>query len=209
MQARKQSQENSPLKIALTGGIGAGKSTVAKVFEVLGIPVFNADDVAKSILVDNKDVRQKIVDLFGADAYVGDELNRTYLAEKVFTNDDHRNAINDIVHPAVGAAFANFYREHSESPYVIKEAAITIEIGMHEKMDAVVLVTGPEELRIQRVMKRSGMTRQSVLDRMASQRSDSEKRKYANFEIINDDLKPIIPSVLQIHHALIRSYKQR
>lgn len=147
-----------PLLIGLTGGIGAGKSLVANIFQSLGVQVFNADLEAREILNTSEAVRKQIIAVFGDAAYSGSEANRPFLAAQVFKNDSLREKLNAIVHPAVANAFETWVLKNSSEPYVIKEAAITFETGLNKSLDFVILVTAPEQVRIDRVMKRDGIT---------------------------------------------------
>jgi len=197
--------KNKPLRVAITGGIGSGKSIVAKIFAVLGVPVFNADLIAKQILSTDSSVVASVEQEFGKEAYTNGAPNREYLANLVFSDSAKRDALNSIIHPAVGSAFEEFCKLHSSAPYVLKEAAIVIETGGHEKADVLILVTAPEELRIKRVLKRDQTSRSLIEKRIAAQLPDQEKRPYAHFEILNDDKNPVIPKVLQIHNTILRS----
>jgi dephospho-CoA kinase len=202
---KKLLPKNKPLRIGITGGIGSGKSVVAKVFSVLGVPVFNADLVAKQILASNPDVVASVKEHFGEEAYKEGVANREYLAQVVFTDSAQREILNLIIHPAVVKAFDEFCQEHSSVPYVLKEAAIMVETGAHEHVDVLILVTAPEELRIERVLNRDSTDRESIEKRISAQHTDEEKRPYAHFEIANDDKNPVIPKVLKIHNSILRS----
>lgn len=191
-----------PLLIGLTGGIGAGKSLVANIFQSLRIQVFNADLEAREILNTSETVRKQIIALFGDAAYSGSEANRPFLAAQVFKNDSLREKLNAIVHPAVANAFETWVLKNSSEPYVIKEAAITFETGLNKSLDFVILVTAPEQVRIDRVMKRDGITENQVRDRMAAQWADEEKLKLSDYQIINDGKSLLIPQVLTIHDTL-------
>lgn len=202
--AKKLLQRNNPQKISLTGGIGSGKSVVAKIFKVLDVPVFDADREAKKILAEDDQVRTAVKSEFGSEAYEGSLPNRKFLAQAVFKNEEKRKKLNALIHPKVGEKFREFCMENSDKSYVVKEAAIAIETGSHEEMDAVVLVTAPEELRIKRVTERDGSDENEVRNRIKAQWTDEEKRPYATFEIVNDDHTAVIPSVLQIHNTILR-----
>ena len=191
-----------PLVIGLTGGIGAGKSLVAVIFNSLGVPVFNADLEAREILNSSSEVRKQIIGAFGESAYVGLEANRPFLAGMIFKDEALREKLNAIVHPAVADAFDLWVSKNSSNPYVLKEAAITFETGLYKSLDGVILVTAPKEVRIGRVMKRDGVTENQVLDRMAAQWSDEEKLKLADYRIDNDEKTLIIPQVLRIHDTI-------
>ena len=202
---KKPLPKNKPLRVGITGGIGSGKSIVAKVFSVLGVPVFNADLIGKQILSTDSSVEVEVVQHFGREAYVGGVPDREYLAKVVFSDSAKRETLNSIIHPAVGKAFEEFCKLHSSAPYVLKEAAILIETGGHEKLDTLLLVTAPEQLRVERVINRDQTSRELIEKRIAAQLPDQEKRPFAHFEIINDDKNPVIPKVLQIHNTILRS----
>lgn len=203
--AKKPLPKNKPARVGITGGIGAGKSIVAKVFTVLGVPVFNADLVAKDILASDQLVIASVKENFGEEAYRSGIPNREYLARLVFGDVAKREKLNSIIHPAVGDAFEVFCQANQAEPYVLKEAAILIETGGHAQLDFLILVTAPQELRLDRVTNRDATDRDSVEKRMSAQLSDSEKRPFANFEIVNDDKNPVIPKVLQIHSDMLLS----
>lgn len=199
-----QKNKSQPLLIGLTGGIGAGKTLVANIFELLRVPVFNADTEAKAILGNDENVRARVIEVFGPEAYSGSEPNRKFLARRVFSNDEMREKLNAIIHPAVGEAFKQWAEDHSDKPYVLKEAAIIFETGGESKLDGVVLVTAPEMVRIERVMNRDKVSENQVRDRMAAQWSDEEKLKNSDYHIVNDGKTAIIPQVLTLNDALLK-----
>ena len=190
------------IKVGITGGIGSGKSIVCKVFMLLGIPIFEADQVAKDLMNSNTEVIHRLIHLFGKEIYIGNnELNRKKLAKIIFNSDVQREKVNQIVHPAVKAAFENWL-QIQKAPYIIHEAAILFESGFYRMMDYTILITAPDEMRIERVMKRDGIDIKKVKERMEKQWSDSEKRKLASFELINDDKDLIIPQIIKIDKNL-------
>ena len=190
------------IKVGITGGIGSGKSTVCEIFRLLGIPVFVADQEAKILMNSNTEVIKKLIHLFGKDIYTKNRiLNRKKLAEIIFNNDIQREMVNQIVHPAVRTAFMNWI-EKQDSPYIIHEAAILFESGFYKMMDYTLLVTAPEKMRIERVMERDGIETKNIKDRMEKQWPDSEKRKLASFELVNDNQDLIIPQIIKIDENL-------
>lgn len=195
------------LNIGLTGGIGSGKSTVAKIFESLGIPHYSADDRAKWLMSHDADLVEKLTSHFGEQVYLGGELNRPFLAEKIFSNPDERDWVNGVVHPAVARDFER-WRASSNAPYVIREAAILFETGGHVLSDSNILVTAPESIRIERVVKRDGVTEDQVKSRMDAQWSEEKKIPLADFIILNDGKNPLIPQVLKIHETILRRANQ-
>ncbi len=190
------------LKVGITGGIGSGKTTVCRIFEVLGIPVFYADDVAKSLMDDDPDLKHQIAVLLGESVYASGRLDRAAVSKAVFNNPEKLATLNALVHPAAVRA-ANNWLAVQKTPYAIKETAIFYESGTHVGMDIMIGVFAPEEIRILRAMKRSKVTREEVLSRMARQMNDEEKMKRCDFVIVNDDRTALIPQVLELHQKLV------
>ncbi|MGF7075362.1 dephospho-CoA kinase [Mucilaginibacter sp. 3215] len=192
------------LKIGLTGNIGSGKTTVAQVFELLGIPVFYADDEAKKVMVADRLLIEGIKQTFGPQAYFDDgSLNRKYISGIVFNNKAELEKLNALVHPAVFRAFDSFDRLHKDAPYVIREAAILFESGSYKMCDRAIMITAPLEVRIARVIERDGISRADVESREARQLSQEEKLKLANDVIINDGKQLVIPQVLALHELYL------
>lgn len=190
------------LKVGITGGIGSGKSTICKVFEKLGTPVFEADPVAKRLIDTDPEIRKGLIDLFGPDIYTANEgIDRKKLAKKIFNDEIQLEKVNALVHPAVRAAFLK-WAELQDVPYVVHEAAILFESGFYKMMDYSILVTAPEEDRIKRVTMRDGSSREQVIERMNRQWSDEEKRKLASIEIKNDNRELILPQIVKIDKQL-------
>ena len=162
--------------IGITGGIGSGKTTVCNVFRILGAPVFEADAVARQLMDSDEIIKNSLIDLFGKTVYIEGKLNRNMLATAIFRNTGLRAKVNELVHPAVYNDFYEWLKRNKKFKYVIYEAAILFEGGFYEKMDFSILVTAPEEERIARVMKRSGISEQSVRERMKSQWTDIKKK---------------------------------
>jgi len=191
------------LKIGITGGIGAGKSTVAGIFKVLGVPVFDADATAKNILNTNPVLRDQIAATFGSESYKNGLLDKKYLATLVFNNPDELAKLNALVHPATIAAADKWASRFLDRPYIIKEAALLFEAGTNVGLDYIIGVTAPVELRIKRVMDRDQVSREEVLSRMQHQLDDTEKMKRCNFVIDNSDASLVIPQVLALHAKFI------
>ncbi len=190
------------LKIGLTGGIGSGKTTVAKVFEVLGIPVYYADDAAKKLMNENAQLKQQLIAHFGEDTYNNGQLNRKHLASLVFGNKEKTELLNSIIHP-VTIADAEQWFAKQQSPYVLKEAALLFESGAAAGLDYIIGVTAPETMRLKRVMDRDGVTAEEVKKRMSNQLDDSIKMRLCNFVICNNEQKMILPQVVQLHNQLL------
>lgn len=188
------------LKIGITGGIGSGKTTVCQVFEALSIPVFNADEVAKMIMVSDRDLVKGIKLAFGEKAYFNNgELNRKFLSDIVFNDSQALQMLNELVHPAAIRAFDEWALKQT-SKYCLHEAAILFESGAYKSCDKSILVYAPEDLRIQRVINRDGVSEQEVRARIDKQMPEDEKEKLADFVILNDGKTAIIPQVLELHH---------
>lgn len=193
-------------KIGLTGGIGSGKSTVAKVFEVLGIPVYYADDSAKRIMNADKALIQKIKDLFGESIYSDGQLNKKQLADIVFNTPEKLEKLNNLIHPAT-IADAEKWMQQQTSPYTLKEAALIFESGAQQHLDYVIGVTAPAPLRIKRTMQRDGISREDVMARMNKQMDDSVKMKLCDFVLINDEQEMLLPQILDLHENLLKLAK--
>ncbi len=189
--------------IGITGGIGSGKSTVCRVFSLLGTPVFEADVVAKHLYNSNSEIKTGLIRLFGAQIYTPDgRLDRKKLAAKIFGNDIHMARVNELVHPVVLKEFENWLKLHKKAPYVIHEAAILFESGFYKMMDFTLLVTAPGDQRIARVMARDGVTEQMVRERMQNQWSEEKKGQLASKILVNDNKNLMIPEIIQIDKNL-------
>ncbi|MGY6561086.1 MAG: dephospho-CoA kinase [Luteibaculaceae bacterium] len=191
------------LEIGITGGIGSGKTTVCKVFESFGVPVFYADTEAKEIVNTSTAVKQRIIELFGKEAFIDGVYNRKFIASKVFSNRDLLYKLNRIIHPAVQEKYKIWKSTHIDKPYVLKEAAILIETQTHKELDAIILVVAPKELKIKRVTSRDNSTVEEVLARMDKQLSDFVKQSFARYVIENDEKTPLIPKIENIHNSII------
>lgn len=178
-------------KIGLTGGIGAGKSYVAKILELMHYPVFNSDASAKEIMNTDQEVRDILVTHFGSECYENGSLNRPFLAKIIFSNEEDKNFVNGLIHPRVRQAFDNFAKEHSNT-IVFNEAAILFETGAHKNFDATLLVTAPKELRIERVMNRDGVSREQVEARINIQWDEERKIELADFVLVNDEKQSVL-----------------
>ena len=190
------------LKIGLTGGIGSGKSTVAEIFKVLGIPVFDADSVAKKILNEDENLKHQIINLFGNEAYQNGLLNKKHIADIVFKDAFKLEQLNALVHPATLAA-ADVWMQSQTSAYAVKEAALLFEAGTAAHLDFIIGVKAPKSLRIHRVMERDHVSRKEVLTRMSRQIEDDIKMRLCDFVVMNDDQQLLIPQVISLHDKLI------
>jgi dephospho-CoA kinase len=190
------------IKVGITGGIGSGKSTVAKVFEVLGIPVYYADEAGRRLTNENADLQLKIKALFGEAAYANNQLNRKYIADIVFASPEKLALLNSIIHPATFAD-AEQWMHNQTTAYAIKEAAIIFESGAQEYLDYVIGVYAPTPLRIQRTMQRDNISREEVMARMDKQMDEVIKMKLCDFVIKNDEQELLIPQVIALHQHLL------
>ena len=190
------------LKVGLTGGIGSGKSLVAGIFEVLGIPVYYADEAAKRLQNSDPELKAKIIDLLGSGAYLEGRLNRKYISDIVFGDQEKLNQLNALVHPATIRDAENWLKSQ-DAAYAIKEAALIFESGSQRDLDYVIGVSAPETLRIKRTVERDGISPDEVMKRMGSQITDRVKMRLCHFVIYNDEKQLLIPQVLAIHQKLI------
>lgn len=191
------------LKVGITGGIGSGKSTVCRVFSVLGIPVFNADVEAGRLQNEDPQIGTELIGIFGSDIYSAEGLlNRKKLASIVFNDSGLLEKLNSIIHPAVHREFEKWIARNSDFPYVIYEAAILFETGSFRNFDFTILVVADEQERIERVSKRDHSRPEDVLQRMNNQMMDKEKIKMADFVIENNDNQLIISQILKLDQLL-------
>ena len=185
------------LKIGLTGGIGSGKTTIAKVFETLGIPVYFADDKAKYLMNNDALLKASIIQQFGIDAYKNEELDRKYLAGLVFNDKEKLALLNSLIHP-ITIRDANEWMNQQKAPYVIKEAALLFESGAAEQLEYVIGVYAPQHIRIQRVMKRDNLPVEEIMKRISRQIDEEMKMKLCNFVITNNDHHLVIPQIIEL-----------
>ncbi|MEO6844706.1 MAG: dephospho-CoA kinase [Ginsengibacter sp.] len=191
------------LRIGITGGIGSGKSTVADIFNVLGIPVYRSDDASKRLMVEDKELKKNIIESFGEESYINGILNRKYLATQVFNDSQKIALLNSFVHPAT-INDARQWMEKQHTSYIIKEAALIFESGSEKFLDYVIGVKSPVDLRVSRAMKRDSVTREQVEARMKLQMDEDEKMKSCDFIIINDEQQMLIPQVLLLHERFLK-----
>ena len=192
----------SYMKLGVTGGIGSGKTTVCKVFNVLGIPVFSTDPEASEIMTSDREIISKINFIAGKDLYKSGTLDRKELAALIFNDSSLLKKVNSIVHPAVSERFLKWAMEQS-APYVIMEAAILFESGASKLVDKVAAVVAPEEERINRVIVRNHLTREEVMDRIRNQMNDEDRIKLSDYVIYNSENDMIIPSIIKIHEEIL------
>jgi dephospho-CoA kinase len=190
------------LKVAITGGIGSGKSLVCQVFKTLGIPIFDADAVSNQLVEHDATLKNAIIELFGKEAYKNNIYNRKYIASIVFSQAEMLQALNALIHPKAIEAAKQWF-EKQQSPYAIKEAAILFESNSEKDIDIIIGVTAPEQIRIERVIQRTGYSKEEVLKRMQQQMPDKEKMAKCNYVIQNNNTDAILPQILEIHQQLI------
>ncbi|MDA0314082.1 MAG: dephospho-CoA kinase [Bacteroidetes bacterium] len=195
-----------PLLVGITGGIGSGKSTVCKLFSIIGIPVYTADDRAKWLMAHEAELRNQISATFGAAAYSSTgELNRVFLAESIFPYPKKIAELNALVHPAVSKDFKEWRAAHT-APYLIKEAALLFETGAAKELDYVINVSSPLRVRMARVLLRDPHRSEEQVNQIINQQlPDEEKNELADFCIKNTDNKLLLPQVLQVHAQLLSS----
>jgi dephospho-CoA kinase len=187
--------------LGLTGGIGSGKTTVAKMFEALGVPVYNADQSAKMLMQSSQDLKDKIKQLLGEDAYTENRLNKAFISEKIFNNKVLLSQINALVHPEVARDF-NSWLTLQTSVYVIKEVAILFETAAEDQFDYILTVTAPEAIRIQRIIERDQIALTKIKAVISNQLQDSEKTVKSDFVILNTDLNDTKNQVYDIHNKI-------
>ncbi|GHN00354.1 dephospho-CoA kinase [Cytophagales bacterium WSM2-2] len=190
-----------PLRVGVTGGIGSGKSLICKIFASLGIPTYDADSRARLLMTENQSLVSQIKKEFGENSYLKDgSLNREFLGKEVFNNEAKLKVLNSFVHPAVATDSEQWIEQNSQFPYIIKEAALLYESGSYKTLDKIIVITAPEDLRVQRVMSRDkSRTREDVMKIIRNQMKEEEKINRADFIITNDESELVIPQVLKLH----------
>lgn len=191
------------LKIGITGGIGSGKSTVAKIFATLAIPVYDADIAAKNLMNTNETVKSNIIKYFGEESYKNNMLNRSYLSSIVFKSKEKLQLLNSITHP-VTIANANEWFQKEQAPYALKEAALIFESNSNQYLDYVIGVAAPEAIRIMRIMQRNNLSKEDVLKIMSRQMDEDEKMKRCDFIIDNSGKASVIQQVFKLHQQLLQ-----
>ncbi len=194
------------LKIGLTGGIGAGKSLVASLFEMCDVPIYFADDRAKRLMVQNAELKRDITRILGREAYQSDgSLNRRFIAARIFGDHFILSKLNSLVHPRVSADYQQWHDRHQDYPYTLEEAALLFEGGGYLQMDAVIHVHARSSVRIDRVMKRDGIDRETVQRRIDNQWPEERRLMLADFTIYNNGTCLLIPQVFHLHQRFLTS----
>lgn len=192
----------TPGKVGITGGIGAGKSIVAKIFNILGIPVYDADSRAKALMTSDPKLRQEVVAIFGPDSYQEGLLNRQHIGKIAFYHPEKLNRLNELVHPAVGNEYEKWHSQQ-KTPYTLKEAALLFEAGSYRQLDKIITVSCPQDIRIQRVLKRDPHRKtEDVMKIIEKQWAEASKIAKSNYVIVNDDSRSVIQQVLELDSEL-------
>ncbi|MCH7657285.1 MAG: dephospho-CoA kinase [Bacteroidetes bacterium] len=189
-------------KVGITGGIGSGKSLVCNIFRCLSVPVFYADDEAKLLLETDPAIRSALTASFGEELYRSGKLNKQLLAGYIFNNRKNMDIVNKAVHPYVFERFAEWQKEQTGSAYVIMEAAIIFETGAECFLDTVINISAPEKVRIERVCKRDSVSKEQVIERISNQLSETERKKKADINLVNDGKVMLLPRILEVHELL-------
>jgi dephospho-CoA kinase len=193
---------NKILQIGITGGIGSGKSLVSKIFSALGIPIYDADSHAKELMTTDGILISQIKKEFGDLSYEDGSLNRAYLANHVFHDEQKLEKLNSLVHPRVALHYQNWFLKNSDKPYVLKEAALLFETGSYKLLDKIIVVTAPEELRIQRVIVRDPhRTVEQIKAIVGKQMPEHKKQELADYLVVNDETQLLIPQILHLHRV--------
>jgi len=201
-----KADKGSVRKLGITGGIGSGKTTVGRVFNVLGIPVFSADAEAREVMDIDTSIILRINTIAGKNMYESGSLDRAELARLIFNNTSLLEKVNALVHPVVFSRFRE-WEKRQDSFYVIMEAAILFESGAFKNMDRIITVVAPVEERVNRVIHRSNLTREQVIERMRNQMADSDRIKGSDYVINNSENDMIIPAVIRIHEDIMKYVK--
>ncbi len=189
--------------VGITGGIGSGKSTISKVFNILGIPVYDSDSRARSLMENNVNVREGLRELFGDEALKDKGINKDHLRKVVFSNQENRKKINDLVHPEVGKDFGSWVKENSSAPYLIKEAALLVESGSYKNLDVLIGVFAPKKVRIERVKRRDPFRSEDDIQKIIdSQMSDEQLAGYCHLQVQNDGKKAILEYLMNFDTSL-------
>ncbi len=191
------------IKVGLTGGIGSGKSYVSLIFKALNVPVYDSDIEAKKLYY-LENVKSEMMSSFGKEVYLSTgEINKIFLSELIFYNKKALTKVNTIIHPRVKAHFLEWQKNNDKSPYILKETAIIFESGAYKQLDKVIVVTAPEELRLQRVLSRDKIDETMVKGKMDNQMAQSEMVKRSDFVIVNDQKQALLPQIDKLHHILL------
>jgi dephospho-CoA kinase len=190
------------LNVGLTGGIGSGKTIASKIFEILGIPVYQADEAAKSLMESNPILKNQLIEQFGNDAFVDGKLNRSYIAEIIFNDKEKLQLINSLVHPYTIQDGIEWMKKQT-TPYAIKESALIFESGTQSNFDYIIGISSPQSMRLNRTIKRDNTNRELILEKMEHQLDEQVKMKLCDFVLQNDEETLLTPQVIAVHEKLI------
>jgi dephospho-CoA kinase len=190
------------IKVGVTGGIGSGKSLVCEIFSHLGVPVYNADNEARNLTMQDPEIRKELVALLGEQVFEGNKLNRIVMADRIFHDKSLLEQVNQMIHPRVALHFKNWCTQYEELAYVVHESAILFESNTYLGFDRIITVYAPEDIRTGRVMARAGMNKEKIRAIINNQLPEHEKMRRSDYVIFNDEIKLVIPQVLNIHHKL-------
>ncbi len=193
------------IRLGITGGIGSGKTTVCHVFELFGVPIYNADSRAKHLVQNQPELKKAIISEFGEQSYINNEYNRAFIGSIVFNDIEKLQKLNAIIHPYVFNDWEQFCIENKDEPIIIKEAAIMLETESKNTVDQIIVVVSPIQLRIKRLIKRDHSSEEEIINKINKQMSDEDKIKLAHFVIYNDEQHSIIEQVNKIYNYLISS----
>ena len=189
------------IKVAITGGIGVGKTTVSNLFEKMGIPVFNSDVIAKEIMSSNHDLKNQIIEVFGQNAYENNKLNRSYLSNAIFNDRNLLEKMNSIVHPYVAEEFNSWLKKQS-SKYIIYESAIVFESNGENAFDKIICVVAPKEEVIRRIIDRNNFSRDKIISIINNQLPEEVKTENSDYIIENIDESILLERVMQVHNDI-------
>lgn len=195
------------LKIGITGGIGSGKTTVCKIFEQMGTPVYYADLQARELMNTDDALISELKQEFGENIYNNNELDRPKLASIVFNDKNKLEKLNALVHPAVQRRFTQWAKQYTDKSYVLKEAALLFESGSYKDLDYIVTISAPKEMRLNRVVNRDEAKREDIEKRMNNQLSEDERIERSDFVIVNDETQAVIPQVMELHDKFVETAK--
>jgi len=188
--------------IGITGGIGSGKSTVSRLLQIRGIPVYSADEESKRLTDESEEIRKKLISRFGSELYINGKLQKKLLAKLIFSDQDNLKYVNSVIHPAVKKDFLHWTKKNSNHSILAIEAAILFESGFADTVDYTVNVASPTEIRVERLKKRDGFSDEEILSRMKNQLADEERNRLADCVIVNDSKHSLIMQVEKILHFL-------
>ena len=195
---------DSPLLIGITGGIGSGKSLISRIFNTLGVPVYDTDARAKWLMANDPSIKSQLIELLGSESFIEEKLNRTFIARKSFGNEKILSRLNTIVHPQVGTDFSKWVTMHQKSPVLLKESALIFETSSYADLDQVILVLSPSELRIKRVLARDlYRSREDIEAIISHQKSVAETSLLAQFIVNNNEKDLLLPQIMSIYKILI------